>query len=235
MSTSTYRHIIILLLCMTAGIVDVVGYLGLGHVFTANMTGNIVLMGLSIGRVEGLAVLRSVIALVGFIAGTALAALIVNKDKTPSLWPRAVTTALSIEWMILVAFAITSGWIRETDSGVYFLIILLSVAMGMQTTAARRLGIAGISTTVLTNNLANVIEDGIQQLRLLFGRDTKMTFSQESLLRLLAIVIYCLGAIIGTIAETSHPLAIIWVPVAVLAAIIVTVRIQFRNEPVVYK
>lgn len=235
MSTATYRHIIILLLCMSSGIVDVVGYLSLGHVFTANMTGNIVLMGLAIGKVEGLAVLRSVTALVGFIAGTAIAALIVNKDKKPSLWPKSVTYALSIEGIILIIFAITSSRVSDSESWVYFFIILLSIAMGMQTTAARRLGIAGISTTVLTNNLANVVEDVIQQLRLLFGRNTKMTFSPDSLLRLMAVVIYCLGAIIGTIAEVSHPLGIVWVPIAVLASIILTAGIQFRNEPAIHK
>ncbi|WP_282942214.1 YoaK family protein [Paenibacillus sp. RC67] len=235
MSTATYRHIIILLLCMSSGIIDVVGYLSLGHVFTANMTGNIVLMGLAIGHVEGLAVLRSLTALVGFVAGTAIAALIVNKDKTPSLWPRSVTFALVIEGIILIIFALTSSWVGESESLVYFLIILLSLAMGMQTTAARRLGIAGISTTVLTNNLANVVEDGIQQLRLLFGRETRMALSRDSLLRLLAVVIYGLGAIIGTLAEVSYPLAIVWVPIAVIAGIILTVGIQFRHDPAVNK
>ena len=44
------RNIMLLLLCLTAGIVDVIGYLSIGHVFTANMTGNIVLLGLSIGN-----------------------------------------------------------------------------------------------------------------------------------------------------------------------------------------
>ena len=39
-----------LLMVMTAitGFVDAVSYLGLGHVFTANMTGNIVLLGFAI-------------------------------------------------------------------------------------------------------------------------------------------------------------------------------------------
>ncbi|WP_036746921.1 YoaK family protein [Paenibacillus sp. UNC451MF] len=235
MSIPTYRHIIILLLCMSSGIVDVVGYISLGHVFTANMTGNIVLMGLAIGHVEGLAVLRSITALLGFVAGTAIAALIVNRDKLPSVWPASVTIALTIEAVILIIFAVSSSWFKGSETMVYFLIALLSLAMGMQTTAARRLGIAGISTTVLTNNLANVIEDGIHQLRLLIRRETKNTLSRDSLLRLLAVVIYCLGAIIGTLAEVSYPLAIVWVPIAVLGGIIVAAGIRFRNDSAVYK
>ena len=50
MSSAAYRQLCVLLLCMTSGIVDVIGYIGLGHVFTANMTGNIVLLGLAIGH-----------------------------------------------------------------------------------------------------------------------------------------------------------------------------------------
>ena len=36
-------------LSLAAGCVDAVGYLGLGQVFVANMTGNTVLLGLAIG------------------------------------------------------------------------------------------------------------------------------------------------------------------------------------------
>ena len=38
----------LLALTFTTGLVDGVSYLGLGHVFTANMTGNIVLLGFGI-------------------------------------------------------------------------------------------------------------------------------------------------------------------------------------------
>src|ERR1700722_11936745 len=63
--------LIVVLLVMTAvtGIVDAVSYLGLGHIFTANMTGNIVLMGFRLGGNDGVSLRRSVIALVGFMLG----------------------------------------------------------------------------------------------------------------------------------------------------------------------
>ncbi len=68
LTVTTYRNIALLLLCLTAGIVDVIGYLSLGHIFTANMTGNIVLFGLAIGNSWHLAVLKSLTSLIGFIA-----------------------------------------------------------------------------------------------------------------------------------------------------------------------
>jgi uncharacterized membrane protein YoaK (UPF0700 family) len=51
---------------------DAISYLGLGHVFTAMMTGNTVLLGLSLGQGHVLAALRSILALVGFAAGVAI-------------------------------------------------------------------------------------------------------------------------------------------------------------------
>jgi len=53
----------VLVLTWAASGVDAISYLGLGHVFTANMTGNAVLLGLAVGQGQGLAALRSIIAL----------------------------------------------------------------------------------------------------------------------------------------------------------------------------
>ncbi|MFH5184376.1 YoaK family protein [Paenibacillus sp. TAB 01] len=222
MYMQTSRNAILLLLCFVSGIVDVIGYQGLGHVFTANMTGNIVLMGMAIGQAEGLAVLRTLVALAGFIAGTAIAAVMIGAGKEKLFWPKPVTAALSAEAFFLLLFAIGS-MLHPANYSVYFLIIVLSTAMGMQTTAARRLGIAGISTTVLTNNLANVIEDAMHQLRALRKKERQFTFNQESLLRLLAILIYCLGAVAAAAAEPFFPVALLWLPVLLLAVVLAIV------------
>jgi uncharacterized membrane protein YoaK (UPF0700 family) len=50
---------LVVLLAATAGFADAPGYLGRGHVFTANMTGNTILLGLSLGLGQSLAVLRA--------------------------------------------------------------------------------------------------------------------------------------------------------------------------------
>src|SRR5580658_6840581 len=67
------KGLIVVLLAMTAatGIVDAVSFLGLGHVFTANMTGNIVLLGFRLGGASGISLSRSVIALFCFMLGAA--------------------------------------------------------------------------------------------------------------------------------------------------------------------
>src|SRR5215469_14900630 len=60
-----------ILLAMTAvtGVVDAVSFLAMGHVFTANMTGNVVLLGFALAGASGLSVSRSSVALIAFLAG----------------------------------------------------------------------------------------------------------------------------------------------------------------------
>jgi hypothetical protein len=66
---SETQLIILLVMTATPGIVDALSYLGLGHVFTANMTGNIVLMAFRLGGASGISLSRSVIALFCFMLG----------------------------------------------------------------------------------------------------------------------------------------------------------------------
>src|SRR5215510_6689154 len=92
-------------LTFAAGYVDAIGYVALGGVFTANMTGNTVLLGLYLGQEQSAAVLRSLVALAGFGAGVLIGALVVERQQEAPPWPRAVTRALAVEAIILAVFA----------------------------------------------------------------------------------------------------------------------------------
>src|SRR5213078_4299680 len=50
-------------LTFVTGVIDAVSFLGLGHVFTANMTGNVVLLGFAVAGASGLSVARAVLSL----------------------------------------------------------------------------------------------------------------------------------------------------------------------------
>src|ERR1700737_808294 len=65
------RHLLPLLLVMTVvtGVVDAVSILRLGHVFVANMTGNIVFLGFALAGASGFSVVASLVALGAFLAG----------------------------------------------------------------------------------------------------------------------------------------------------------------------
>src|SRR6202051_2298384 len=52
-----------------AGLIDAMSYLALGHVFTANMTGNVVFLAFAIAGVPELSIARSSCALGAFLVG----------------------------------------------------------------------------------------------------------------------------------------------------------------------
>ncbi len=62
----------LLALTVTSGLVDAVSYLGLGHVFTANMTGNVVLLGFAAAGASGFSATACLTSLGAFLAGAPL-------------------------------------------------------------------------------------------------------------------------------------------------------------------
>ena len=173
--------------------------------------------------------LRSVVALIGFAGGAAIAASIVGSDKGKSFWSGRIMTTLALESAALLLFCVLYS-MGTTSQMVYIGIVLLSLAMGIQTTIGRKWGVAGISTTVLTNNLANAIEDVVARLRMRFSRGNSVEpWKRDSILRILAVVVYAVGAILGTVAEYQFPLFIIWVPGCILAGIALTAIIRYRS------
>ncbi len=233
LKTDWYRKLIILLLCLVAGIVDVIGYLNLGRVFTANMTGNIIIMGMAIGNLHTVSFLRSGVAFAGFIAGNPVARLFLGSRKPDGPWSSRLTMLLVIQIVFFFIFAgLAKGLLIPAIE--YSLIALLSFTMGMQTTMARRLGIAGISTTVLTNNMASVVEDITARLRQLARRDGTAAREgwpvAETLLRIFAILIYGGGAVIATVVEQRIPLIAIWIVILTMLIVLGLVLAVFHRR-----
>jgi len=89
--TASDRSLPAVLLALTAstGLIDAVSYLALGHVFTANMTGNVVFLGFAVAGAPGLSIPRSAAAVGAFLTGawrTAGA----GDGSAPSLGKRSV-------------------------------------------------------------------------------------------------------------------------------------------------
>src|SRR5262245_63987084 len=104
-----WRDGILLALTFAAGCVDALSYLGLSHVFTANMTGNAVLLGLAIGQTQELQLAHSSAAIVGFVAGVVIAAKLVGPTRDRVVWSVRITVALGLEFVVLLVFAM--GWL----------------------------------------------------------------------------------------------------------------------------
>ena len=75
------RDSLLLALSFAAGYVDALSYLGLSRVFTANMTGNTVLLAIGLAQLDADAAVRSSVALAGFLGGAAAGAWIVERDR----------------------------------------------------------------------------------------------------------------------------------------------------------
>src|SRR5882724_5180354 len=80
----------------TTGLIDAISYLGLGHVFTANMTGNVVFLAFAVAGAPGLSIMRSLTALIAFLIGASIGGRVATR-LSGVLTPSWITIALSLE------------------------------------------------------------------------------------------------------------------------------------------
>ena len=181
--------ILLLVLTMVTGLVDAVSYLRLGHVFVANMTGNVVFLGFAIADAREFSIPASLAAIGAFLAG----ALVGGRIGTGAGQHRGRLLALATSIQVaLVAAAFVASTIELGSGGQvvrYALIALLALAMGLQNATARRLGVPDLTTTVLTLTLTGLAADSA----LAGGK------SPNPGRRLLGTAIMFLGAAIGAL------------------------------------
>jgi uncharacterized membrane protein YoaK (UPF0700 family) len=174
-----------LLLTFLAGWIDAVSFLGLGRVFVANMTGNVVLLGFALAGSGGLSVAGSVTALVGFLAGAVAAGrLAAHVGGWRRRW---LAAALGAETACVAAAAVTAGAAGAAAGAALAAVAVLAVAMGLQSGTARRLAVPDLATTVLTMTMAGLALDS----RLAGGRD------ERAPLRVAAVAAMLAGALAG--------------------------------------
>ena len=146
----------LLALTFTTGLVDAASYLGIGHVFSANMTGNIVLLGFGIAGSGGLPVLAPLVSLAAFMlgagAGGVLAAQLSERHA------RHFAFALGIE-ILLVGAAAALAAILKIHANAFsgdLVVALLAFAMGVRNATVRKVAVPDLTTTVLTMTLTGL-------------------------------------------------------------------------------
>jgi uncharacterized membrane protein YoaK (UPF0700 family) len=178
---TTRRRVTVLLFTWTAGSVDAITYLR-AHVFTANMTGNSVLLALAVGQREGAAVARALIALVAFILGVLLGAIVAGEGGDRVKTFTAVRREVFFETAVLVLFAIVC--VRPPTASVHaegVLVIFTSgVAMGMQSAAVKRLSLPGIATTYITGTITSLFSGIVHYWATRNTRATRQTTDAAS-------------------------------------------------------
>jgi len=212
-----------LLVALTAvtGLVDAFSYLVLGHVFVANMTGNVVFLAFALAGVGGFSVLASLLALGCF----ALGALVTGRLGRSLAGRRelllGVTAAIQA---VIVAEAVTMTALAASpvQTGLrYALIAVLAAALGAQNATARKLAVPDLTTTVLTLTITGIAADHA------WAGATGARVAR----RLISIAAMLAGALVGAVlvlhAHIVYPLAIALV---ILAAVALTGMARSRSR-----
>lgn len=151
---------ILLVMTVVTGIVDAVSFLALGRVFTANMTGNLVMIGFAFAGAPGISISRSAVALVAFLSGAVLGGRVAS---TESRWHRWADRALMFEALLLGIAAVTAAGTHSSlvsnPLQLNAVIVSTGVAMGLRTAIVRKLAVPDMTTTVLTLTITGLAAD----------------------------------------------------------------------------
>ncbi len=207
---------------VVTGLVDAFSYLLLGHVFVANMTGNVVFLGFAVVGAPGFSIGASLVALVSFAAGSVVGGRIVQRFGHHRGHHVAVATATQ-GLLLIVAMILAFVGTQPFGSGVrYGLIVFLAVAMGVQNSSVRRLAVPDLTTTVLTLTVTGI------------GADSALGGGQgsKSGRRLVSVVAMFLGALAGAALILHVRVAL---PLVIAAAIVVVIavvsHVSGRSDP----
>jgi uncharacterized membrane protein YoaK (UPF0700 family) len=224
------RGALVLGLTLVAGSTDAISYLGLGRVFTANMTGNTVLLGVAVAQRDAGAAGRSAAALGGFVVGAILVGLAPSRKSGL----RSVTAALIGEVALLagllgwwtVAGSAPTGAVRDG------LIAVAGTAMGVQSAAVARLGVPGVATTYITGTWTGITAGVASWLRgrRPVGRGRPGPVAEpagdagpkvQRGLQVAVVLVYLGGAIASGFAHDAWGAAAAAVPLGILACVLV--------------
>lgn len=217
------REYVLVLTAFAAGSVDVIGYTKLGGIFASAMTGNVALLGLYIAEHSLYSAIGSFIALMGFVAGGAIGTLLTR--ETPN--SGAIAILLSIETLLLAAAALL--WFHATHRNGLLstdvLILILSIAMGLQSICGKKINLSNIPTVVFTSTLTNIViavTDALSRGKTALPEDTKR--------QLASFFGYFAGAFLAGLLTFFDVKIIIFLPLAITAAALTIVAKQ--NDPV---
>jgi uncharacterized membrane protein YoaK (UPF0700 family) len=213
----------LLALTFTTGLVDAVSYLGLGRVFTANMTGNVVLLGFGVAGSGGLPVIGPLVSLAAFLLGSNAGGVLVQRmSRHTSL----MASALSVEVGLITVAAVFAGATHLSPNSVLgdLVISLMALAMGVRNAVVQSLGVPDLTTTVLTQLLSRFAAQSP-----LAGASGK-----GSVRRLAAVVAMFAGALAGALllkASLAFTLAVAAALALLTALLYVPAAVRIVGSP----
>ncbi|MEU8710883.1 MULTISPECIES: YoaK family protein [unclassified Streptomyces] len=204
---------VLLALTVLSGMIDAVSYLGLGHVFTANMTGNVVVLGFAAAGAPGFSVPHSAASLAAFLLGAATGGRVAARFGGGSRrrWMRATLTA---EAVLVAAAAVVALTRTGGTATTYTLIGLTAFAMGLRNANVRKLGVPDLTaTTVLTTTLTGLVAESH------LGDATR----PRSPRRVAAVLALIAGAVLGAWLVLHHGLGVPLLAAAAVSGVLAVV------------
>lgn len=207
----------LLLLTFATGLADSISILALGHVFVANMTGNVIFLGFWLAPSTTVDLNAVAVALPTFICTTIVSGRLSRHFGVRTrTW---ITTVLATEITLLVTLAVVAGagLLRYQGNSKLIMIGILAVTFGLQHSSARQFGIQELSTTVLTSTIVSL------------GLDSRLAggTGERHRLRIGVVATMCAGAFLGA-TMSRYVIAPVF---AVAAAVIATSLLIFRWAP----
>jgi uncharacterized membrane protein YoaK (UPF0700 family) len=230
-------------LTVVGGFVDAVGYIALFQVFTANMSGNSVHVGMYLGQHDWMNLLRPLCAIVSYVAGMALTRIAVGIAGRIGM-RRIASFTLAVEALLLALFAHATpamhlGLIVDQHSSAYFtLVALLAFAMGIQTATLTHIGALTIYTTFVTGTLTKLTESFTRVLFWIYDHLRQSGTShiarhavgqadvREGAMMASIWTCYVFGAATGTALKMRWELRALYIAVAVLVLFVLLDQIR---------
>nr|WP_062386563.1 YoaK family protein [Demequina iriomotensis] len=184
---------LMLALTFSTGIIDAVGYLGLDRVFTGNMTGNVVILGMGLAGDTGLPIVGPLIALGGFMAGAALGGRALRGSA--DAWTPRHTVLFGAVGVVIALAAVPASLLEHEGTALQYAITLaLGAAMGCQAAAARHVAVKDVTTVVVTSTITGLASDSV------LGKGGGQPWKR----RAGAIALISLGALTGALLLKLH-------------------------------
>jgi uncharacterized membrane protein YoaK (UPF0700 family) len=208
-------------LTVVTGLVDAASYLRLGHVFVANMTGNVVFLGFALAGARGLSTGASLIALGAFLLGALGGGWVGGRHAAHR---GRMLRAAGLVQAPLMAAALLLALLTSTppDKTIRFtLVAVLALAMGVQNAAAQRLAVPDLTTSVLTRTLTGLASEA----GLVGGPGSKLGR------RAIAVVAMLIGALSGALLVLNVSIAsALAVALALVLAVGLAIQLASRSE-----
>jgi len=212
---------LMMVLTFVTGLVDAVGYLGLDRIFTGNMTGNIVILGMGLAGADALPVVGPLVALGAYVVGAAVAGRFLRRHR--SAWEPIVTAIFAVSAGLLTAVAtvLVTCQLAGTSAAGIAIAATIAAVMGAQAASARALAVADMTTVVVTSTITAYASET------LFAPGLAWLTHR----RLWAIVAIFSGALAGALMMKLHICVPVYLAAVLTAAVAFLGHLTWDSAP----